>query len=250
MEKNHSQSRLEEVKNLFESQQSLMNEIYKDGFQAYVNKLKNLDQSFIDHDHAVRCIDEGTPDGFHSAGSGILRDKKEVLEAFRKAGVQKITSHDGCGAAKLYAQANKLDVNKSDEYAKEWSKNIAKELGVAYDHISSAEMNRPEGQHISRVVYYDDTGKFDYSKIQELPTGFIISRKIQSSADSIAEAKVSFDIACSDHGFGSLIDSNNQFLIVPIGNSSKAIEELEAELLPLVEELGERVKIDGFYFEK
>ena len=249
MKKNHH-SNLEKVKNLFEVQQGIMQEIYRNGFQAYVDKLVNIEESFPDHDYEICCIDEGTPEGFHSAGSGILRDKEEVIEAFRKAGVQKITSHDGCGAAALYAKANNLDLTKSDEYAKEWSKTIAKELGVPYDHISSAEMNRPSDMHIARVAYYDNTGKFNYSKIQGLPIGFIISRKIQSSDDSIAEAKISFDIACSDHSFGSLIDGNNQFLIVPIGDSPEVVEELKAELLPLIEELGERAKVDGFYLKK
>ena len=239
-----------DVTELFESQQNIMSEVYKKGFRGYVEELPNLYESFIEHDHCVRCIDEGTPGGFHSAGSGILREKIEVIEAFKKAGVKEITSHDGCGAAGIYAKVHNLDSSKSDEYGKVWAKEIAGELGVSYRHITAKEMNRPEGRHVARVAYYDATGKFDYSKVSELPTGFIISRAIQRLNDSVAESEVSFNIATGDHGFGVLITKHNPFVIVVIARDEEELSELKSELSGLSDKFGERLRIDGFVAPK
>ncbi|MFA6324769.1 MAG: hypothetical protein WCX46_00895 [Candidatus Paceibacterota bacterium] len=241
----HKNLHEQEKSNLFIGQQNLFDQIYKNGFQNYTQGLPSINEAFIEN-HSMCCIDEGTPHGIHSAGSGILRDKEEVLTSFRDAGVTEITSHDGCGAAGLYAKSKGLDLSKSDEYAKEWSKEIAKELGVPYRHISSTEMSRPKGLHVSRVAYYDGTGKFDYSTTKELPAGFIISRAIQSIGTSISEATVSFNIATGDHGFGELINQKNPFMIVAIGKDQEHLDKLLNELNDVKGVMGDKVKIDGF----
>lgn len=231
----------------FNEQQSLFEKIYKNGFSDYVKDLENLELAFSSKDHCVCCIDEGTPNGpYHSAGSGILGKEEEVLEDFKKAGVTEITSHDGCGAAGLYTKAHELDLAKADEYGKEWSKKIAAKLGVPYRHISSGEMSRPKEFHIARVAYYDGTGKFDYSKVKELPAGFIISRVIQTSGKSVSEATLAFNIAIGDHGMGQLINKENPFVIVAIGKNTEDLLKLMNELEEVKRATHDQVKIDGF----
>jgi hypothetical protein len=236
----------EEIKKDFEGQQEIMSKIYDNGFENYSSSISDLPEAFINHDHCMRCMDEGTPGGLHSAGSGILRNEEEVLEAFKKAGVKEISSHDGCGAAGLFVKAKGLDSSNSDEYGKEWAKNIAEKLGVPYKHISYSEMNRPSDHHVSRVAYYDGTGKFDYSKVKELPTGFIISRGIQRMVDSTAEAEVAFKIATGAHGFGDLITEENPFIVCVIADNEVELANLKSELADLEYAFGKKILIDGF----
>jgi hypothetical protein len=231
---------------IFEEQKKIFEKIQKVGFAKYANSLKNLSVFFLLKDCAIRCIDEGTPGGLHSAGSGILRDKAEVLNAFKKAGVTEITSHDVCGAAKLYARAKGLDETKADEYGKRWSQEIAKELGVSYHHIGFAEMQRPKDFHIARIAYYDGTGTFNFGDGKIFPPGFIISRKIQSEKDSLAEASVALNIAFGNHGFGALITENDPFILAAIGETEKETEQLKKELKTLSHNYGKKVIIDDF----
>jgi len=247
----HEKLSPEEIVKFFEQQDSILQEIKEKGFSAYTETLTNLTEAFKEKTKSVCCMDEGTPGGcFHTAGSGILRDKSEVLDYYRKAGVTEITSHDGCGAAGLYAKANGLDASKADEYGKEWSQAIARELGVSYRHIIAEEMHRPEGQHIARVAYYDNTGKFDYSKVKELPVGFIISHDVQSLKDNVDDAMISFNIATGGHGFGELITEEKPFIICVIGKDENDLEKLKSELSGLTEHFGKKVKIDGFICPK
>jgi hypothetical protein len=227
---------------LFLEQQHTMEQIYDKGFAAYAESI-NIADAFKQHDGCMRCMDEGTPGGFHSAGSGILRKSEEVIEAFRKAGVKKITSHDGCGAAGLYAKSKGLDASKSDEYGKEWAKQLAEAMGLPYEHISFSEMNRPKEFHVARIAYYDGTGNFDYQAVKELPAGFIISRGIQQTSDSVAEAQVAFNIATGDHGFGGKITAENPFVFVVIGKTAEEADQLASELSGLV---NEKIKIEKF----
>ena len=191
----------------------------------------------------MRCMDEGTPGGYHYAGSGILREKEEVVAEFKAAGVKKITSHDGCGAAALYAKANGIDVSEADVYGKKFAQEIAARLGLPYEHISAEQMNRPKEFHVSRIAYYDGTGRFDYQAAKELPAGFIISRGIQKDSASIEEAKVAFNIATGDHGFADKINTENPFVFVVVGKTEEEVNRLTSELSGLV---NERARIEKF----
>jgi len=247
--KNSDSHHEKEKKELFNGQQYLFKEIYKNGFSNYVQNLKNFKEAFVSS-KCICCMDEGTPHGLHSAGSGILRDKGEVLEAFKAAGVNEITSHDGCGAAGLFAKAHNLNPLEADEYGKKWAQEIAAELGVSYRHISSSEMSRPKEFHIARVAYYDATGKFDYSKVKDLPSGFIISRGIQTSGTSVSEANVAFNIATGDHGFGTLVNKNDPFIVVAIAKDEEELALLMNELEEIKRATNDQIKIDGFIAPK
>ena len=231
---------------IFEEQNETLQKIKKEGFVKYTGSLEKLSDSFVLKDGAIRCIDEGTPGGMHSAGSGILRNQSEVVDAFKNAGVTEITSHDGCGAAKLYAKANGLDESMADEYGKKWSEEIANQLGVPHQHISASEMKRPSEFHIARTVYYDGTGKFDFGEGKELPPGFIISRKIQTKDDSLKETEVALSIAFGHHGFSDLITDENPFILVAIGETAEDTERLKKELAEVTHEYDKKVIIDGF----
>jgi len=227
----------------FKEQEEVMQKIYRTGARSYFESLPDLVKAFSPHDRWIRCIDDRTPGGYHSAGSGILRKEEEVLASFRAAQVQGITSHDGCGAAAMYAQKNSLTSNP-DEYGKRWSEQIAGKLGVPYKHI---EISKP---HNARICYYDGTRRFNFSNVDSLLPGFIVSRRIQDSATSINEAEITANIALGDHGFGKLITEDRPFVVVAIGQSEKELEEFKKELTPTLSNFGNKVKIDGFVAPK
>ena len=237
-EQNH-----ELIKQNFEAQEAVMQKIMKQGARPYFESLPELGKAFRPHDRWIKCIDDRTPGGFHSAGSGILRPLDEVLASFKKARVAGITSHDGCGAAALYAKQNNLPGN-TDEYGREWAKKIADLLDVTYENI---EVDKP---HNARVCYYDNTARFNYKEVDGLLPGFIISRGIQSEAVSINEAGISTTIATGDHGFGKLITEQKPFLFLIIAKSEKELEDLKNELAPVQTKFGRQVKIDGFIAPK
>jgi hypothetical protein len=233
---------------IFNDQQPLFQKIMEVGFSSYASSLKNLPDFFVLKDRAIRCVDEGTPGGLHSAGSGILRDKQEILKIFRDAKVMGITSHDGCGAAKLYARTNGLDESKGDECGKKFAEEIAHELALPYYHITAEEMARPKEFHIARVAYYDGTGTFNFGDGKTFPPGFIISRKIQSEKDSLFEGSLGLNIAFGKNGFGDLLTKTDPFILVAIGETEKDVDNLKSELKKLKHTFGNKVIIESFVF--
>ena len=111
-------------------------------------------------------------------------------------------------------------------------------------------MNRPWGQHIARVAYYDSTSKFDYSKVKELPIGFTVSRGIQSIKDAVDDAIIAFNIATGGHGFNELITEENPFIVAVVANDQNELNQLKSELSGLEQSFGKKVLIDGFVAPK
>jgi len=101
-----------EKREAFEAQQTIMERIKEIGFAEYAETLPNLGDAFDLEKHkpadnlhcCICCMDERTPYGVHSAGSGILLTDADFDAYFKKSGADSISSHDGCGAAKLYAK--------------------------------------------------------------------------------------------------------------------------------------------------
>ena len=214
----------------WESQQPIFDKIYSLPMEQYIKTLPDLSNAFILKDRALRCIDERTAGGIHLAGSGILMKEEQLRKTLREAGVTSAWTHAECGAAKLYAQQNGLDIAKADDYARAFGENLEKNFGIKYNgHLDVA----PNGLHIARVAYYDATGNFDYQNISGLPPGFIISRKFVEAEYALIELRVAISIACGDHGFGQLISPASPFVIIPIAdnkNSALSLDILIKEL--------------------
>jgi hypothetical protein len=236
----------EQLERLFEEQKEIFNKTRELGFSKYAHLSHSLSNYFELRDIYVRCIDDGTPGGIHLAGSGILREKRELTRIFKENGVSGITSHDGCSAALLYAQRNGLDETESDKIAKKWSETIARELGIDHRHIDFSEMQRPRDFHIARVVYYDGTGKFDYKDGQFFPPGFIISRNIQNALSALEETNLGMAISFGKYGFGKLISSAHPFSLIAIGNDEEETTALKKELRGIKHGHENKVIIDGF----
>jgi hypothetical protein len=251
---NHMETEESEKIKAFENQQETMQNIYKEGFASYAKKLPNLADAFDLNKHepadgfcnCVCCMDERTPDGIHAAGSGILLSDKDFAEFFKKSGAESISSHTGCGAARIYCEKMCLPVEDSDRIGREWAEKKAGEMSVPYIHL---EVAKPF--HYARVCYYDGTGKFNYDGVKGLPAGFMVGRANMSKEASLAEVGVAKNIIFGHHGYGpDLLNKENPFLFVAVADTKEKMEVLKEELAKLVESFGEGVALDGFVAPK
>ena len=168
------------------------------------------------------------------------RSEAERLEIaarlFKELGVKNVTSHEGCGAAKLaYTRDNPGShptPEQADKYAKQWAEKVADKMGesAAATDIPLAEMERPAEFHNARVLYFDAVGGFNPNKEKGLPMGFVISRRHVPGEYALEELKVAVDIAFSGHGFGTLFTPGNKFVIIPLAKDQNSLKEITEEI--------------------
>ncbi len=241
---------LQEIaKQHWDQQSGVIKNVLQLGMGEYVKGIADLASAFQPADKWLRCIDEGTPGGVHMAGSGILLGVEAAAEAARAAGATTITSHEECGAAKLFVAEKGLDPEKSDSYGQEFARELAKKIGVNYYHLPLSEIARPAGLHVARVAYYDGTGSFDPTRVAGLPAGFVISRRYLAPEDAQRECAIAVGIALGNHGFGTLFTPAAPFLIMVIGDPSsreRSLQRLRDEVGTLASRHGGRVAVDGF----
>lgn len=238
------------VQEEWERQLPMFRAIAAQGMDAFMKAIPDIDAAFTLRDRYVRGIDEGTPGGVHTAGSGILMSEQDAVHAMQQAHVTGVTSHAGCGAAALYAKEKGLEGVDTDAYGIAWAEKFAERLGVPYiGHISAQDMARPAAFHNARVVYYDATGTFDPSRVAALPPGFVISRKYLTPTHATAEAGVAVRIATGDHGFGARITPEQPCYLVPVSDPAHPAEVLAQELQPIVAAHAGRVRISGFMLQ-
>ncbi len=234
----------ENIQDYWDKQNPLLEKLYN-GVGDYVKIIKGFGRSFELRKRSIRCIDERVAGGIHIAGSGILLGKERISKIAREANVTEITSHEACGASQLaydnLTPEEKAMYPNAGEYAKAWTQERAQELGIGYTHLDVT----PQGFHIARVVYYDASGTFDPSKISELPSGFIVSRKYISKEEAQKDLDIAISIAFGAHGFGHRFKKGSEFLIIPIAGEA-SLETLNEEVKSIAQQYGDRVKIDGF----
>lgn len=205
------------------------------GFEKYIGQQPNQLDIFSLPNTALGCIDEGCKNtSYHLAGSGILLGLDKTVDLLMNSGVTEITSHDGCGAAGLYARREGLATETADNYGIVFARKLAENTGLAYRHIAAGEMARPPEFHIARLAVYDGSGTFNPSAIAGWPACFWISRYLNQDAKD--EAAISVQIALGDHGYGDLITPDEPFYFLIIGhpkNPALSQDALAAELAPI-----------------
>ena len=242
--------------------------LLQNGAQNYFKKeFPDLNQAFVKEIDTVVCIDEGCAHKDISghgklsiAGGGILlpaRSADERIEIaarlFKEMGIKNVTSHEGCGAAKLAYGRDNPDSNPTkeqvNEYAKIWAEKVAQKMGagVMADHIPLAEMERPAQFHNARVLYFDAVGGFNPNKEKGLPMGFVISRRHVPGDYALEELKVAVGIAFGGHGFGEFFNDKNQFVIIPLTSDAASLQAAEEEIKNALagNENFSKIKIDG-----
>jgi len=83
---------------------------------------------------------------------------------------------------------------------------------------------------------------FNYS--DPLPAGFVVNRMDMPASVAIDEVSVAMDIIFGHHG-SKIINEENPFLLVAIGNNEEELSVLKQELSSLNNKYGKLVKIDG-----
>ena len=231
-------------------QQETISAILEQGMEKFVDDIPNLENAFEGQEHTLCCMDEGVPQGdMRSAGSGILTEgaqREEFIAKLRAAGIKDVTSHEGCGAAGLYRERHGITDRTVDEVAIEQAKKMADELGVPYKgHVT--ELTRPAEFHTARVVYVDGTGRFNPSRVTELPAGFVVSARFMTPEQALSEIQLAMKIAFGEHGFGDKFTQDDPLVVITIGDSTEADfggEILSRELQAIVGE--KRVRVDQF----
>jgi|GEM_PF-659551 len=187
------------------------------------------------------------------AGMGILAGEVATADALEKMIANGevrmdgkdgfiITSHDGCGAAKIVCQKmifeGKLpEGTDPDSLGVEFAKNVVailNERGVkaTWRHTQAGEM---DDFHNERAIYLDGTGKLNIEDAADdetdeklFPRGFIFSDLRLDRAVTVAELKALSGIARGDHGFGNRFNKNNPFYIIIAARNEAQYEELKA----------------------
>lgn len=165
----------------------------------------------------------------HMAGEGILNPHAQADLQGRIAGV---VPHEGCGAKALYCVQRQITTGDPDTVGMQAVDRLAAALGVpVVQRITRAEI---APIHFARAVYYDGTGRFDWSRVLGLPPGFVVSRGLLSdSAYAQTEVTVAMDIALGGHGFGARFTAAMPLYVVAVtdqGPASLPMETLVQEL--------------------
>lgn len=237
-----------QAQELWDRQSPVVRALRQQGAEKFFQSIPDIEQAFHPGDRWLCCIDEGCSGGVNLAGSGILLGIEGAAAIAKAAGVTAVTSHEECGAAKLWAAQAGKDARSSDDYGKQFAAALAKQLDISYCHLPLSEMARPAGLHVARVVYYDGTGKFDPSRVPEVPPGFVISRRFLATDYAIEECGIAVSIALGTHGFGKLFTPDEPLLIIVIGHptdAALALGKLRAEVQPLATAHGARLAVDG-----
>jgi hypothetical protein len=245
-----------EKKEAFLKQHKIMGKIYAIGFGEYAKEVPNFEDAFDLNKHilekspevkkCVCCMDERTPFGIHVAGSGILLTDEKLDEYIKENNPDAISSHDGCGAGKIYCQLHGLPEDKSDEIARGWAQETAKKYDKKHIHLGYNDMVGSPDFHHARVCYIDATGSFNYRRKDDLlPAGFVVNKKGIGLENALAENKVAITIMFDRHGLKEYFTPENPFLIVIIAEDQAELEELKKELDNAISN-DPLIKIDGF----
>ncbi|HPT08229.1 MAG TPA: hypothetical protein PLE28_00840 [bacterium] len=244
----------------FKKQQAIMDKIYNLGFGEYIKEISNFDDAFDLEKHVpkkvseikkcVCCMDERTPYGIHAAGSGILLSDEEFEKYMLEENPDVISSHDGCGAGKIYCQLHGLPIEKSDDIAKEWAQKKAEKYKKEHIHLNFSDMIGNPNFHHARVCYIDTIGSFNYVREDNLlPAGFVVNEKGIGLKNALAENQVANDIVFGDHGLKEYFTPEKPFLIIVIAKIKKELDSLKMELISMIGD-NPLIKIDGFVKEK
>lgn len=222
----------------FEAESDLVRKISEQGISSFVAKL-DLEKGLQLSDRILRCMDERTPGGIHSAGSTYLLGFEEGVDFCLKAKVEGISWHRRCGAVELGMIEEPISENPSaedvDSEAEHYVRHLAEKLGgipvveekLADPHAFSD--NFVEGHHIARAIYYLGVD-FDPTNVAGLPTGFVINRNYLNRENAIEEAEIAKGIAFGGHGFGNLYSANQPLLVIPVCESEAQLEQYLSEL--------------------
>ncbi|NTW23038.1 hypothetical protein HGA34_05920 [Candidatus Falkowbacteria bacterium] len=211
---------------------------------------EELEKAFAEVPCCLGCSDGRIHDiRLGRAGMGIVAGVSETVESIKKLHKEgkikenfTITSHTGCGAAKIVCnqliEQGKLPADtEPDSLGVKFAHDVVKGLwaeGIkaGYHHIEGDKMDK---HHDERAIYFDGTGKLNIETLVKkdgkkvFPRGFIFSALDFSDKATETELKALCGIALGDHGFGHRFTIDTPFYIV-ITTESKQKKERYTEI--------------------
>jgi hypothetical protein len=211
--------RHQEMKTAFDAQDEAMHLLNQEqGLTMLIRTRTEVERAALFEDTAEKCaccMDErlSPPDAaeFRAAGSGILLGKEAAQALWQQAGLTKITSHRGCGAAKVYCQQQGLDVSRADAIAAETLASWAKEIGLPFKELT--DLGGQDDYHPARGLVIDGTGRLRLNRVTGMPKLFTVTANADAPlvANDIALA---WTIASgTEHAMGQWIDAEHPFVI-------------------------------------
>ena len=188
-----------------------------------------------------------------TAGQCILYSEAELEEFIikNKGGIKKVSSHFGCGAAKVKFDQMIADgitlpegVTTSDELGIYFTKNLAERLEADYDHIGKEDLCCPV--HNERVLVVGPKN-FDPTKIKDFPAHFSsASIDLNKNPDYVKqEIEILSGIATGEHGFYERFTAENPFYILAVAKDQTELDNLEKLTSDLVNSSNGRIKFSG-----
>ena len=226
---------------IFKKDEKRITEILDKGID---NIIQDKPALFDLKEKTLKCMDERTPGGIHLAGAGILLGLCNAVEFVKRANIDKVTWHEECGAVglALKKRGEKPSPDEVDQEARGFAEKLAKEAGIEVGEESMAGVT---SFHAARAIYFDNTGEFNPT--EELPAGFVISRKFLDKDYAAEELKIAVSIAFGDHGFAELYSVEQPLLVIGVSQTEEIDEvdlEIEGALMDLDEYKEGRIKID------
>ena len=97
----------------------------------------------LERKRVLTCIDGGITEGLHLAGSGVLLPENQLLEVVKRAGIEEITTHAGCGAfVKAFPESH-----DPDEDVQAWGIRLGRKLGFPVRDTGPGVERRPVAFH-------------------------------------------------------------------------------------------------------
>lgn len=185
-------------------------------------------EAFSKTPKAVVCIDErvslnnAEEPEIGIAGTLVLmegEDFDKTILKLKEAGVERITYHEGCGAAALY-KAKSNDPREVSAIARNAAQKVCSALGLDSSiefcgyNGADIEMNGNPKFHNARAIVVDGTGRFN-PPLLGFPAHFLLSAFYEPSLEyTRAELEVALQIALGEHGFGKERFSEQSLAII------------------------------------
>ena len=259
-----TKSHHEDFQNLFDQewQKSEANEIIK-GLKGGQETLQNLmeacsgfSEAFAHKLDTIACGDGRVLYGrqIGLAGSGVLMSERQrdKFAATYRGQIKTVTSHEGCGAAKLkFDELVKdkimpFEIRDADQFGKIQAELLAQELEAEDVYLPIEEM--ASEVHNERMLVLDATGCFDSTNLKDLPPHFVASGfGFGLDAEYMKkEISVYSGIALGDHGFGrTRFNEKSPFYLMVVANDAAQLQALELVTTEAAQEFGPLVKIVG-----
>lgn len=263
------------IEGKWEEQLELMKPLYL-GPDNWIRSVHHPEKAFLKKGETLVCMDEGTAhmpmdSKLCLAGSGIVMFRglprqerlQKVAELVIGQGAKNITSHAGCGAAKIAAGWDAEWTGTSDEYGMAWSRDLQAEVNrqmgcdglEGYHHIFAQEMVRPAEFHAAANVWLVATRRrFNPDKLgTQAPLGFVVDLGLSNDeAYSLdVELKTAIGIAFDEgHAFGRYLNEVDRFAITIAADDQDELCRLRNRvnelLLGLDKDRRQRILVDGF----